>query len=171
MEKQIVLTRESYDAKVKELEQLKTTGRDEIAERIKVARSFGDLSENSEYDEAMNEQAKLEAKIARLENDIRNANILDEDNLNAGVVHPGSKVKVENVETGKKSEYTILGPSESNPSQGIISDQSPIGKSLIGNRKGDVVDVPLPTGKILQLKILSIAKSKYKKHSSHKSKE
>ena len=156
MEKQIVLTRESYDAKVKELEQLKTTGRDEIAERIKVARSFGDLSENSEYDEAMNEQAKL----ARLENDIRNANILDEDNLNAGVVHPGSKVKVENVETGKKSEYTILGPSESNPSQGIISDQSPIGKSLIGNRKGDVVDVPLPTGKILQLKILSIAKSK-----------
>lgn len=160
MEKQIVLTKESYDAKVKELEQLKTTGRDEIAERIKVARSFGDLSENSEYDEAMNEQAKLEAKIARLENDIRNANILDEDNLNAGVVHPGSKVKVENVESGKKSEYTILGPSESNPAQGIISDQSPIGKSLIGNRKGDIVDVQLPTGKVLQLKILSIAKSK-----------
>ena len=160
MEKQIVLTKESYDAKVKELEQLKTTGRDEIAERIKVARSFGDLSENSEYDEAMNEQAKLEAKIARLENDIRNANILDEDNLNAGVVHPGSKVKVENVENGKKSEYTILGPSESNPAQGIISDQSPIGKSLIGNRKGDIVDVQLPTGKGLQLKILSIAKSK-----------
>ena len=160
MEKQIVLTKESYDAKVKELEQLKTTGRDEIAERIKVARSFGDLSENSEYDEAMNEQAKREAKIARLENDIRNANILDEDNLNAGVVHPGSKVKVENVENGKKSEYTILGPSESNPAQGIISDQSPIGKSLIGNRKGDIVDVQLPTGKVLQLKILSIAKSK-----------
>lgn len=160
MEKQIVLTKESYDAKVKELEQLKTTGRDEIAERIKVARSFGDLSENSEYDEAMNEQAKLEAKIARLENDIRNANILDEDNLNAGVVHPGSKVKVENVENGKKSEYTILGPSESNPARGIISDQSPIGKSLIGNRKGDIVDVQLPTGKVLQLKILSIAKSK-----------
>ena len=160
MEKQIVLTKESYDAKVKELEQLKTTGRDEIAERIKVARSFGDLSENSEYDEAMNEQAKLEAKIARLENDIRNANILDEDNLNAGVVHPGSKVKVENVENGKKSEYTILGPSESNPAQGIISDQSPIGKSLIGNRKGDIVDVQLPPGKVLQLKILSIAKSK-----------
>ena len=160
MEKQFVLTKESYDAKVKELEQLKTTGRDEIAERIKVARSFGDLSENSEYDEAMNEQAKLEAKIARLENDIRNANILDEDNLNAGVVHPGSKVKVENVENGKKSEYTILGPSESNPAQGIISDQSPIGKSLIGNRKGDIVDVQLPTGKVLQLKILSIAKSK-----------
>ena len=150
--------------RLKELEQelfyLKTTREKEVAEQIKEARSFGDLSENSEYDEAMNEQAKLEAKIARLENDIRNANILDEDNLNAGVVHPGSKVKVENVETGKKSEYTILGPSESNPSQGIISDQSPIGKSLIGNRKGDVVDVPLPTGKILQLKILSIAKSK-----------
>ena len=160
MEKQIVLTRESYDAKVKELEQLKTIGRDEIAERIKVARSFGDLSENSEYDEAMNEQAKLEAKIARLENDIRNANILDEDNLNAGVVHPGSKVKVENVETGKKSEYTILGPSESNPSQGIISDQSPIGKALIGSRKGDIVDVSLPTGKVIKLKVISIAKSK-----------
>ncbi len=160
MEKQIVLTRESYDAKVKELEQLKTVGRDEIAERIKVARSFGDLSENSEYDEAMNEQAKLEAKIARLENDIRNANILDGDNLSAGVVHPGSKVKVENIETAKKSEYTILGPSESNPSQGIISDQSPIGKALIGNRKGDVVDVLLPTGKVIKLKIVSISKSK-----------
>ena len=144
----------------KELNYLKTTREREVAAMIAEARSYGDLSENSEYDEAMNEQAKLEAKTARLENDIRNANILDEDNLNAGVVHPGSKVKVENVETGKKSEYTILGPSESNPSQGIISDQSPIGKSLIGNRKGDVVDVPLPTGKILQLKILSIAKSK-----------
>lgn len=160
MEKQIVLTRESYDAKVKELEQLKTVGRDEIAERIKVARSFGDLSENSEYDEAMNEQAKLEAKIARLENNIRNANILDGDNLSAGVVHPGSKVKVENLDTGKKSEYTILGPSESNPSQGIISDQSPIGKALIGNRKGDVVDVLLPTGKVIRLKITAISKSK-----------
>lgn len=160
MEKQIVLTRESYDAKVKELEQLKTVGRDEIAERIKVARSFGDLSENSEYDEAMNEQAKLEAKIARLENDIRNANILDGDNLSAGVVHPGSKVKVENLDTGKKSEYTILGPSESNPSQGIISDQSPIGKALIGNRKGDAVDVLLPTGKVIRLKITAISKSK-----------
>lgn len=160
MEKQIVLTRESYDAKVKELEQLKTVGRDEIAERIKVARSFGDLSENSEYDEAMNEQAKLEAKISRLENDIRNANILDGDNLSAGVVHPGSKVKVENLDTGKKSEYTILGPSESNPSQGIISDQSPIGKALIGNRKGDVVDVLLPTGKVIKLKITAISKSK-----------
>ena len=159
-ERQYFVTEEGLAALEKELEELKTVGRREVAEKIKVALSFGDLSENSEYDEAMNEQAKLEAKIARLENDIRNANILDEDNLNAGVVHPGSKVKVENVENGKKSEYTILGPSESNPAQGIISDQSPIGKSLIGNRKGDIVDVQLPTGKVLQLKILSIAKSK-----------
>ena len=159
-EKSFPMTLEGKEKLEKELEELRTTKRAEIIERIKIARSFGDLSENSEYDEAMNEQAKLEAKIARLENDIRNANILDEDNLNAGVVHPGSKVKVENVENGKKSEYTILGPSESNPAQGIISDQSPIGKSLIGNRKGDIVDVQLPTGKVLQLKILSIAKSK-----------
>ena len=155
-----LVTREGLEKMQKELDELRSTKRAEIAQRLKAAIAMGDLSENSEYDEAMNEQAKLEAKIARLENDIRNANILDEDNLNAGVVHPGSKVKVENVETGKKSEYTILGSSESNPSQGIISDQSPIGKSLIGNRKGDVVDVSLPTGKILQLKILSIAKSK-----------
>ncbi len=158
MEKQIVLTKESYDAKVKELELLKTVSRDEIAERIKVARSFGDLSENSEYDEAMNEQAKLEAKIARLESEIRNAHILDEGNLNTETVHPGSKVKVENVETAKVTEYLILGPSESNPSAGVISDQSPVGKALIGSSKGEVVDVQLPTGKILKLKVLAITR-------------
>ena len=134
MAQEILLTAEAYKKKNDELEHLKTAGRDEIAERIKEARSFGDLSENSEYDEALNDQAKMEAKIAQLENEMKNAKILDESAITTEAIHVGSKVKIRDVEYGDIEEYKILGESQANPDEGIISDQSAVGKALIGNK-------------------------------------
>lgn len=146
MEKQIVLTRESYDAKVKELEQLKTTGRDEIAERIKVARSFGDLSENSEYDEAKSDQAKLEAEISEIEAIIANAKIMEDDN-STEVVHLGSIVTIKEATRGASElKFKITGFAQANPDEGSISDESPVGKALLGHKLGDKVTVEAPRG-------------------------
>ena len=156
MEKQTILTREEYTKLSEELDQLKTVGRDDIAEKIKVARSFGDLSENAEYDEAMNEQAKLEATIAKLEASLRNAKILDETAINTEVVHIGSKVTLFDVAFDKEVNYHILGKSDIE--KGVISDQSPLGAALMGKGVGDVVDVNTPSGKVIQFKILAIAK-------------
>lgn len=158
MAQETLLTAEAYNKKHAELEHLKTSGRDEIAERIKEARSFGDLSENSEYDEALNDQAKLEAKISQLESELKDAKILDESTINTEVVHMGSKVKIHDEEYDEVEEYQILGESQANPDEGIISDQSAVGKALLGHKAGDVVDVLLPNGSTISFKILEISK-------------
>ncbi len=153
-----VMTQAAFEKKKAELEELKTTGRDQIAERIKEARSFGDLSENSEYDEALNDQAKLEAKISQLEDDLKDVKILDESSINTEIVHFGSKVKILDEEYEEVEEYKILGESQANPDEGIISDQSAVGKALIGHKVGDLVDVALPNGSTITFKILEISK-------------
>ena len=156
MEKKTVFTREDYNKLSEELNKLKTEGRDEIAEKIKEARSHGDLSENAEYDEAMNEQAKMEAEIAKLEADLRNATILDEEEVTTEMVHIGAKVKLFDMEYDEEVEYNILGKSDLD--NGIISDLSPLGSALMNKKVGDVVDVHTPSGKIIKMKILDISK-------------
>lgn len=150
MEHKKVLTRKSYDAKIEELNHLKTVGRDEVAEKIKEARSFGDLSENAEYDEAMNDQAKLEARIAALILETTDIEIIESDYLN--------KVVVENTETNEVKEYIILTSSEAKPSHGIISDISPVGAALLNSKKGDIVDILLPSGSSIKYKVLESEK-------------
>ncbi len=156
MEKQTVFTREDYNKLSAELNRLKTEGRDDIAEKIKEARSHGDLSENAEYDEAMNEQAKMEAEIAKLEASLRNAKILDEEELTTESVHIGSKVTLLDMEYDEEVEYKILGKSDI--SNGIISDISPVGSAVMGKKIGDVVDVHTPSGAIIKMKVLTISK-------------
>ena len=156
MEKQKVFTREDYNKLSAELNRLKTEGRDDIAEKIKEARSHGDLSENAEYDEAMNEQAKMEAEIAKLEADLRNAKILDEKELTTESIHIGSKVKLYDMDYEEEVEYKILGKSDID--NGIISDLSPVGSAIMGKKVGDIVSVNTPTGKVIEMKILAISK-------------
>ena len=156
MEKQTVFTREDYNKLSAELNRLKTEGRDDIAEKIKEARSHGDHSENAEYDEAMNEQAKMEAEIAKLEADLRNAKILDEKELTTESIHIGSKVKLYDMDYEEEVEYKILGKSDID--NGIISDLSPVGSAIMGKKVGDVVSVNTPTGKVIEMKILAISK-------------
>ena len=156
MEKQTVFTREDYNKLSAELNRLKTEGRDDIAEKIKEARSHGDLSENAEYDEAMNEQAKMEAEIAKLEADLRNAKILDEKERTTESIHIGSKVKLYDMDYEEEVEYKILGKSDID--NGIISDLSPVGSAIMGKKVGDIVSVNTPTGKVIEMKILAISK-------------
>lgn len=158
MAQEILLTKDAYEKKHAELEQLKTTGRDNIAEKIKEARSFGDLSENSEYDEALNEQAKMEARISKLEAELKGAKVLDESAINNEVIHLGSKVKIFDEDFEEEEVYQILTESEADPDEGIISDQSAVGKALLGNKAGDTVEVALPNGAKATLKILEILK-------------
>ena len=158
MAQEILLTAEAFKKKSEELEQLKTTGRDEIAERIKEARSFGDLSENSEYDEALNDQAKMEAKISQLENELKKAKILDESSIHTDEIGVGSRVKIRDVDFDEIEEYKILGESQANPDEGIISDQSAVGKALISKKVGDIVKVTLPNGSVISFEVLEISK-------------
>ena len=151
-----LLTLEGLKALQDELEQLKVEGRKEAAEKIKLAKSFGDLSENSEYDEAMNDQAKLEARIGEIEHILKTAKVLDVEALGTENVHIGSTVKI--VDKKKKSfTYTIVGFAQADPAVGKISDECPVGKALIGHKVGDKVSIETPAG-VMEFKITEILK-------------
>jgi transcription elongation factor GreA len=156
-EKEVLLTQEGYDKLEKEVEYLKTEKRTEISERIKVALGFGDLSENSEYDEAKNAQAANETKIAELENKLRYARIIDEKEIDTKTVQVGNTVKILDVEYNEELEYTIVGSTEVDLSQNKISNESPIGASLLGAKKNQTVEAKTPGG-IAKYKILEIKK-------------
>ncbi len=157
MAKQVMVTAEGLKALEEELDYLKGEKRKEIAEKIKVARSYGDLSENSEYDDAKNEQAMLEARIVTIEATLKNAVVIDEDTITNEHIHIGSKVRMENISMGREVEYKIVGSNESDPSQGKISDESPVGMALLGHAVGDVVEVETPSGSI-GFKVLEISR-------------
>ncbi len=156
-EKEVLVTQEGYDNLEKELEYLKTEKRTEIAERIKVALGFGDLSENSEYDEAKNAQAANEIKIAELENKLRYARIIDESEIDTKTVQVGNKVKILDMEYNEELEYTIVGSTEVDLSQNKISNESPIGSALLGAKKNQIVEAQTPGG-VVKYKVLAIKK-------------
>ena len=157
MTKQVLLTDEGLKNLEAELEELKAVKRKEIAEKIKVALSFGDLSENSEYDEAKNEQAILEARIASIESMLTNVKIINEDDLSTDFIHVGSKVKVRDIDFDDICEYKIVGSSEADPVNGRISDESPVGKGLIGHKVGETVEIETPAGS-MSYEVLEISK-------------
>lgn len=156
-EKEVILTQEGFENLEKELEYLKTEKRAEIAERIKVALGFGDLSENSEYDEAKSAQAANEDKIAELENKVRYAKIIDDSEIDTKTVQVGNTVKLWDEEFDEEVVYTIVGSTEADLLQNRISNESPIGMALLGAKKDQIVEVQAPVG-VAKYKILSITK-------------
>ncbi|WP_201713576.1 transcription elongation factor GreA [Rossellomorea arthrocnemi] len=154
-EKVFPMTAEGKEKLEKELENLKTVKRKEVVERIKIARSFGDLSENSEYDAAKDEQAFVEGRISTLENMIRNAKIIQEDDMNSDTVQLGKKVTFVELPDGDKETYTIVGSAEADPFEGKISNDSPIAKSLLGHKIGAEVNVQTPGGE-MSVKIVEV---------------
>ncbi len=156
-EKTVYLTYEGLKERERELEYLKTEKRKEISEKIKVALGFGDLSENAEYDEAKNEQAEVELKIVKLEKMLKNAKIIDEDEISTDVVSMGIKVKILDIDMEEEEIYYLVGSEEADPMNNKISDESPIGKAMIGAKVGDIVTVEAPNGSF-EIKILEISK-------------
>ena len=156
-EKEVIMTQEGYEKLEEELEFLRTEKRTEIAERIKVALGFGDLSENSEYDEAKNAQADNEIKIANLENKLRYAKIIDESEIDTKTVQVGNIVKLLDMEYDEEVTYTIVGSTEVDLKENKISNESPIGNAILGAKKNQVVEVEVPAG-IVKYKVLSIKK-------------
>ncbi|MGX8701172.1 transcription elongation factor GreA [Caproiciproducens sp.] len=161
MVKQVILTKEGLEKLESELEELKSVKRKEVAEKIKIALSFGDLSENSEYDEAKNDQAIVEARIADIEVMLKNVKVIDEDELSNENIHIGSKVEVRvtNPSTGNSSvaNYKIVGSNEVDPVNGNISDESLVGKSLLGHGIGDKIEIEVPAG-TMEYEVLTISK-------------
>lgn len=157
MAKTVKLTKEGYQQYKDELEELKSVKRSEMADNIKEARSYGDLSENSEYDEAKNEQGKVEARITELEEILKNAVIIDSEDLSTEHVSIGNKVVLKDLETGEEMELHIVGSKEVDMKSGKISDESPVGKACLGRTKGEIIDVEAPVG-VLKFEILDIGK-------------
>ncbi|MBR5505512.1 MAG: transcription elongation factor GreA [Clostridia bacterium] len=157
MAKEVVLTPEGLKKLEDELEYLKVTGRKEIAEKIKIARGFGDLSENAEYDAAKDAQASMEERIAKIEDMLKNARVVDVKDVATDAVGICSKVKVLDVEFDEEEVYTLVGSTEADPDANKISDESPIGIALMGKKVGDTVSVEAPGG-VIELKILEISK-------------
>lgn len=155
--KEVILTPEGVAKLEKKLEHLKTVRRREIAERIKQAIAFGDISENAEYDEAKNEQAFIEGEIITLENMLRVARVIDEEDISTDVVNIGATVRVLDMEFDEELEYIIVGSAEADPAHSKISNESPVGRALIGKSIGDVVEVAVPDG-VIEFKILDIRK-------------
>ncbi|MBC7765280.1 MAG: transcription elongation factor GreA, partial [Hyphomonadaceae bacterium] len=151
--KEIILTYEGLEKLEKELEFLKEVKRNEIAEKIKQARDFGDLSENAEYDEAKNEQGHVEVRIVQLENMLKHARVIDEDDIDTVAVSVGSKVILQDMQEGDTIEYTIVGSTEANPKAGKISNESPVGSALVGKSIGQEVNITVPDG-VITFKIL-----------------
>ncbi|MBQ3140812.1 MAG: transcription elongation factor GreA [Clostridia bacterium] len=156
MEKKTVLTSEGLKKLKEELTALKTVGRKEIADKIKTARGYGDLSENSEYDEAKNEQAKLEARIMELEATLADVTVVDAKDIDHDRVAIGTHVRVLDVEFDEEMELWIVGASEAEPSKNRLSDESPVGASLIGKKVGETAEAEVPSGDVLKFKVLEI---------------
>ena len=154
MQKDVILTPEGLEKLKAEIEELSTTKRREVAERIKEAREFGDISENSEYDDAKNEQMMLEARIAALEEKLRSASVIDASELDKSIVRVGSTVSVK--WEGGNATYQIVGSTEADPGAKKLSNESPVGKALVGAKKGDTVEVTLPNGSKRKLTITKI---------------
>jgi transcription elongation factor GreA len=152
---EVILTKEGYAKLKKEIEHLSNDKRREVADRIRQAREFGDISENAEYDDAKNEQAMLEHRIAMLEDRLRAAHVLEKKDIAKDVVSVGALVRLKDIDANKTVEYKIVGSPEANPSEHKLSNESPVGKAIIGRKKGDVVEVVAPRG-ALKFKIIAI---------------
>ena len=157
-EKEVILTKEGLKKLEDELEYLKSVKRREVSEKIKVALGYGDLSENSEYDEAKNEQAQMEHRILQLENMLKNVKVIDKKSIGTKTVSIGSKVLVLDVELNEEIEYSIVGSTEADPMKNKISDESAVGRALLGAKVGETVTANVPSGAELQFKVLKISK-------------
>ena len=153
--KEVILTPEGYQRLKAEIEHLSTDRRREVAERIRVARQFGDIAENAEYDDAKNDQMLLEHRISRLEEQLRNARVIEKNEVTADVVSVGSHVRLRDVDAKQTVEYRIVGSAEANPAENKLSNESPVGKAILGHKKGETVEVTTPRG-ALKFKILEI---------------
>ncbi|MBE5802159.1 MAG: transcription elongation factor GreA [Clostridiales bacterium] len=156
-EKKVILTREGYDKLVAELDYYISVRRNEVSEQIAIARGFGDLSENAEYDEAKNEQSRIEAKIVEMENTLRNCVIVEDDDVDTETVGVGNTIKVKNMTKKMEQVLTIVGANETDPLHGKISSESPIGAALLGKKVGQTVTVEVPIGE-MKLKVLEITR-------------